>query len=209
MGQLVSATESIGDAAVGGTTYEENVDAAAIDHFIQEEVARGVVDTRRIYIMGWSNGAAMALLYALNRPAIAAAAVYSAPDPFGAFNDPCPQVPVDHGATSNGQLQVFNPHAALMHVRNSCDIGGICPNGINFAKQVGAIGASLDDVILDPDGKRVTACDDTCGTDPMANGAIGVSGSARGLKHHVRWPSESNSMMLDFLKQHSLPADAK
>jgi len=180
----------------------------AADHFISDEIATGNVDTRRVFVMGWSNGAAMGLLYALNRPSIAAAAVYSAPDPFGAFNDPCSQTPVNHAPASNAELQLFNPHAALMHVRNSCDIGGICPNGNLFASQARAVGANVDDVILDPDGNKVSACDDTCGTDPMAKGVVGASGSARGLAHHIRWPAAYNSAMLDFLKQHPL-ASAK
>jgi len=68
-----------GDVKIGNTTWRENADAATIDHFIATEVATGNVDTNRIYVSGWSNGAAMGLLYAVNRPNIAAAAVYSAP----------------------------------------------------------------------------------------------------------------------------------
>ncbi len=187
-----------GDVTVGGTTYKENVDAATIDHFIQEETATGEVEPSRIYLTGWSNGAAMALLYALNRQSIAAAAVYSAPDPFGAFNDPCPQTPVPRAPSSNSQLQIFNPHIPLMHVRNSCDIGGICPNGDVFASQMRSIGISLDDVILDPDGKPVSACDQSCGTSPMAAGEVGTSGTLRGVLHHVRWPSASNPRLFEF-----------
>ena len=37
----------------------ENADAATIDHFIAAEVTTENVDTRRIYVSGWSNGAAM------------------------------------------------------------------------------------------------------------------------------------------------------
>jgi len=66
-----------GDVAISGATWKENPDAAAIDHFVDEEVGTGKVDRKRIYVMGWSNGAAMAILYALERPQIAAAAVYS------------------------------------------------------------------------------------------------------------------------------------
>src|SRR5208282_2123727 len=83
-----------GDVKTGDTIWRENADAATIDHFIAVEVATGKVDTARIYISGWSNGSAMGILYAVNRPNIAAAAVYSSPSPFGAFNDPCPQRPV-------------------------------------------------------------------------------------------------------------------
>ena len=176
---------------------------------VQDEIATGEVDPTRVYLTGWSNGAAMALLYALNRQSIAATEVYSAPDPFGAINDPCPQTPVPRAPTSNGQVQIFNPRIPLMHVRNSCDIGGICPNGNTFAAQMRSIGVSLDDVILDPDGKPVTSCDDSCGTSPMANGEVGVSGTWRGFVHHARWPSASNMQMFEFMKQHPLPPAGK
>jgi predicted esterase len=198
-----------GDVTLAATTYKENVDAAAIDHFIQDETATGEVDPARIYLSGWSNGAAMALLYGLNRQSVAAAAVYSAPDPFGAFNDPCPQTPVPRAPSSNAQVQIFNPHIPLMHVRNSCDIGGICPNGNNFALQMRSIGVSLDDVILDPDGKPVTSCDDTCGTSPMAAGDTSLSGTWRGVAHHLGWPKASNAQMFEFMKQHPLAPPGK
>src|SRR5271168_1205642 len=129
-----------GDVTVAGVVYHENQDTAAIDHFVNESVASGKVDRSRIYVMGWSNGAAMAMLYALNRPWIAAAAVYSAPDPFAAFTDICSQIPVVAAPGGIGQLQVFNPHVPLMHVRNDCDIGGICPNGNRFASRIRTMG---------------------------------------------------------------------
>ncbi len=198
-----------GEVTIATASYQENVDAAAVDHFIQDEVATGEVDSARIYLTGWSNGAAMALLYALNRQSIAAAAVYSAPDPFGAFNDPCPQTPVARAPTSNAQVRIFNPRIPLMHVRNSCDIGGICPNGNTFALQMRSIGVSVDDVILDPDGRRVSECDDTCGTSPMATREIGANGAWRGLVHHLRWSSAWNPQIFDFMKQHPLPTAAK
>lgn len=198
-----------GKVTVAGTIYAENVDAAAIDHFMQDEVATGEVDPARIYLTGWSNGAAMAILYALNRQSIAAAAVYSAPDPFGALTDPCPQTPVPRPPTSNAEAQIVNPRIALMHLRNSCDIGGICPNGNVFAQQMRSIGVSLDDVILDSDGKVAVGCDDSCGTSPLASGAVGITGTMRGFAHHVRWPSAQNARLFAFMKNHPLAAPAK
>jgi predicted esterase len=196
-----------GDVTVGGTVYPENVDAATIDHFISEMHATGKVDSRRIYLTGWSNGAAMAMLYAMNRPWVAAAAVYSAPNPFGAFSDACPQIPVALEATGNGQLRVFNPHVPLMHVRNACDIGGICPNARMFAARFRMMGGRIDDVVVNPSGAKATACDRTCGTDEMADGDIGRLALLRGLIHHMRWPKTWNDSMLAFLKQHPLKAD--
>src|SRR5271170_1474616 len=107
-----------GDVKIGGTIYRENVDAAAIDHFIAEEEAGGKVDANRIYMTGWSNGAAMAYLYALNRPRIAAVAVYSAPDPFGALDDSCPQTPVTQPPRNDGEIQIFNPGVPTLQVHS-------------------------------------------------------------------------------------------
>jgi poly(3-hydroxybutyrate) depolymerase len=85
-------------------------------------VATGKVDTSRIYVTGWSNGSAMAVLYALSRPEIAAVAVYSAPNPFGAFDDPCPQTPTFKKPTSTTEVRVFNRGLPAYHVHNDCDI---------------------------------------------------------------------------------------
>jgi predicted esterase len=197
-----------GDQTFDGATYPENVDATTIDHFVAQVVARGGVDTGRIYLMGWSNGAAMAVLYALNRSWVAAAAVYSAPDPFSAFFDLCSQVPVVGDPNGVGQIRVFNPRVPIMHVRNDCDIGGICPNGTRFAERIRAMGGNIDDVILNSSENRVTSCDQSCGTDMMGDGQIEKTGEVRGLVHHVRWPKEWNERMLSFLAGHSITAPA-
>src|SRR5262249_43646546 len=131
-----------------------------------------------------------------------AAAVYSAPDPFAAFTDPCPQTPVAHAPASNRELQVFNPKVPVMHVHNSCDIGGICPNGVAFAALMPTLGNPIEDVIIDADGKRDDRCDPACGTNPNGGGEISTSGSLRGLKHHLAWPYAWTDRMLEFLKNH-------
>ncbi len=196
-----------GAAIVEGTSYQENVDASSIDHFVAQMVDSGKVDTRRIYLMGSSNGAAMALLYAMNRPWVAAAAVYSAPDPLGAFFDICSQTPVSATPSGYGQLRVVNPMVAMMHVRNDCDIGGICPNASRFASRVRAMGANIEDIVLDSSGNSVPRCDETCGADQMADGQIASVPALRGLLRHMRWPRAWNENMLAFLKRHSLPGE--
>ncbi len=195
-----------GDVKIGDTTWRENTDAATIDHFIAAEVATGKVDTARIYVSGWSNGAAMGYLYAVNRPNIAAAAVYSAPNPFGALGDPCPQRPVAGAPANDKQIQIFNPVARTMHVHNACDVGGICPNGEQMASELNALGVVVDDVILDNRHSRVSSCTDSCGTDPDApeKSNATVMGSIIGLGNHTRWPKEWTTTMLDFFRQHPL-----
>ena len=197
-----------GDVTVGKGLYRENVDAAAIDHFVAQEVAGGKVDPARIYITRWSNGAAMAILYALNRPTIAAAAVYTAPDPFGAFHDPCPQTPVKGPAANDAQIQIFNPGVPTMHLHNSCDIAGICPNGERMAQQLAAAGVSVRDTIIDFSGKQVNQCTLSCGASESGASTPGSDplGFSVGLVEHGRWPKKWTPVMLDFMRAHSLDA---
>lgn len=198
--------EPAGDAKRDDTIYRENVDAAAIDHFVIQAAASGKVNTRRIYVTGWSNGAAMALLYALNRPNVAAAAIYSAPDPFGAFNDPCPQAPVAVTPTGDRQIQIANPLVPVMHVRNRCDVAGICPNGERLGAELRAAGVSLKDVIIDGSGKQVAACSAWCGSNPDGdmNPLRNPLGWTVGIAHHGRWPGGWTRPMLGFLRAHPL-----
>jgi len=195
-----------GAVKIGKAVYPENVDAAAIDHFIAEAARTGKVDTRHIYVTGWSNGAAMGLLYALNRPNVAAVAVYSGPDPFGALSDPCRQKPISGAPAKNAEVRIYNPRVPVMYVHNACDIAGICPNTEKLTAELRLAGVKVEDVIVDSDGKRVDACMDWCGADP--NGGLTLLHNPRGwlvgLHHHGRWPSEWTPAMLDFFRAHPL-----
>ncbi len=67
-----------------------NPDVAAADAFIDAVVLEGIVDASRIYVMGWSNGAFFAQLYAIARHTtttpegnrVASASVFAAASPF-------------------------------------------------------------------------------------------------------------------------------
>jgi len=192
------------DSTFGAMTYRENVDVAAIDHFVDAELATGKVDTRRIYVTGWSNGAAMGVLYALNRKRVAAAAVYTAPNPFEAFDDPCAQLPVGRAPRSDGEIRVANPRLALYHVHNACDIAGICPNGELMRAQLRHVHARVTDVIIDGSQQQVAACDPGCGTNPDANMSFqdDPRGFTEGTQNHTRWPDQWTASMLDFFRRH-------
>jgi poly(3-hydroxybutyrate) depolymerase len=195
-----------GDVKIGETSWRENADAAAIDHFIAARIAAGGVDADRIYVTGWSNGAAMGILYALNRPNIAAVAVYSGPNPFGALSDSCPQRPVAGPLASDGEIKLYNPAIPTMHLHNSCDIGGICPNDELLRNQLTSAGVSVDDVILDWRRRRVSFCNDWCGTDPNGQSDLIANpiGATAGGLNHARWPMEWTPAMLEFFRQHPL-----
>jgi hypothetical protein len=187
---------------VGGISYPENVDAAMIDHFISVVQATGTVLTDKTFVSGWSNGSAMSYIYALNRPSVTSIAVYSAPDPFQAFNDPCPQTPVEDHPASNAEILVPNPKIQAYQVHNSCDIAGICPNSEMIISQVATIGANPDvDVIINSLKQQVGFCDPLCGTDP--NGSTSsIPGTSLGTLNHIEWPLTWTEPMLDFLAAH-------
>jgi hypothetical protein len=115
-------------------------------------------------------------------------------------------VPVRDAPASNAQLRIFNPAARIMHVHNSCDVGGICPNGEQLATQLNAAGVIVDDLIIDNHHSKVLSCTDSCGTDPRApeKSTASVTGSVIGLGNHVRWPKEWMTTMLDYFRQHPL-----
>ena len=190
-----------GDVSISGQTYRENVDAATIDHFASQVTSSGIVKSDQIYISGWSNGAAMGYLYGLSRPSVAAIGVYSAPDPFGAFNDPCPQSPVFKRPASITEIRVYNPGVPTMHVHNDCDIAGICPNGEYLKGQLEGIGIGTDDTIINQLTLQVPSCMEACGTNPDGdpNNTLAVS---LGTANHVRWPADWLAAMLEFFHEH-------
>jgi predicted esterase len=200
-----------GTRRVNGGDYPENVDAATIDHFIAEELATGKVDEKRIYVMGWSNGSAMGILYALNRPNVAAAAVYSAPDPLAAFNDPCEQTPVAGAPKNDTELQVLNPGVPIFHVHNSCDVAGLCPNGLRMESRLTAAGVPFKGLIIDDLKRPTEACEAICGTDPNATPAgltdptgylTNLPGYTLGTMNHLTWPYSYTDQMFEFLRTH-------
>jgi poly(3-hydroxybutyrate) depolymerase len=193
---------SPGTVKVAGQSYPENVDAATIDHFIGVVQATGTVLLNKTFVSGWSNGSAMSYIYALNRPSVNSIAVYSAPDPFHAFNDPCPQTPVTGHPSSIAQIQVPNPEIKAYQVHNSCDIAGLCPNSELIVDQVGAIGANPDDDVIINDLKfEVGFCDPLCGTDPDGT-STSLPGITLGSLNHIEWPQTWTEPMLEFLATH-------
>lgn len=197
---------------VNGEYYPLNLDAAAIDHYIAEVLKTGKVDESRVYMMGWSNGAGLAMLYAMNRGHIAAAAVYSAPNPFDALSDPCGQKPVGVSPRDDSEVQVFNPGVPLFHVINNCDIYSICPTGVRLHDTLLTTGAASSVFqIIDSSQASVEECLASCGTDPRGTDYTDLTQlpvsliGAYGTLLHARWPRQRTEDMFSFLRDHPLP----
>jgi predicted esterase len=199
---------SPGNEVVAGAVFPENVDAATIDHFIQQQIATSSVDTNRIYLVGWSNGAAMSFLYGANRGNIAAAAVYSAPDPFGALEDPCQQTPVSRPPTSLQQIQLSAAGIPTFQVHNACDIAGICPNSHLIAGQLQAAGGTINLETIIDGGIVVSACDSACGTNTNGDPTNALAATI-GTSNHTTWPVSQTPEMLQFLQEHPLSTRPK
>ncbi|HSW14994.1 MAG TPA: hypothetical protein VLI06_19260 [Solimonas sp.] len=197
---------------VNGSEFPINVDAAAIDHFASEVIATGKVDLDRVYVVGYSNGASMGILYALNRSHVAAAAVYSAPSPFAYSNDPCKQDAVRSFPGDDTQHQVSHPGVPIMHIYNACDAGGSCPNSVAMQAQLQAAGVTdIHDVIIDGSQTQVAACDAACGTNPQGDYGnpqdpsgyfANPMGFTLGVVNHGRWPSNWTDEMFAYLRAH-------
>ena len=165
-----------------------NVDAQAMDYFI-DQVVRNFTDARvdraRIFMSGWSNGASMALEYALNTPGIAAAAVYSAPDPYRDYKDACAQEP---------SPQYFTP---ILDLHNQCDIINICVTGKDFIDKLNSGYANrltAKIVIIDSFLKLASTCNLGC------TSIVGLGGL-----QHARWPKPYNEKaFFAFFRNHSL-----
>lgn len=161
----------------------DNLDALAIDHFIDEVVATGRVDPSRIYVFGWSNGAYMATLYGVWRSErIAAIAQYAGADPWS--RTPCP-IPI-----------TYRRQVPLVLLRNLCDALVPCATTSAWITTLTEQGWPFTAYSLDLHGNITTAsspCESHCNR-------------IKGLYAHCRWPRKpALEAMLHSLKQHTLP----
>lgn len=160
----------------------ENLDALAIDHFIDEAVATGDIDTSRIYVFGWSNGAYTAMLYANWRgDRIAAIGQFAGADPWS--RTPCP---VAVQATRR---------VPLVLLRNLCDLLVPCPTTSSWIDELTAQAWPFESHNLDPAGAITTATE-----------CLSPCSETEGLFDHIRWPDTAAlETLLDFLRLHPLP----
>jgi poly(3-hydroxybutyrate) depolymerase len=162
----------------------QNLDALAIDHFLDAAVATGRVDASRIYLFGWSNGAYMAALYGNWRSdRIAAIGQYAGADPWS--RQPCPVA------------DQVTRQVPLVLLRNLCDAAVTCSTTSSWIDTLDGLDWPFQPYNLGLQGRIVSphqSCDASCT-------------ELQGIYEHVRWPNRTAlQSMLDFLRKHPLPA---
>jgi pimeloyl-ACP methyl ester carboxylesterase len=200
-------------------TNTENSDLKYYDHLLDSFVTEGIVDPKRIYVMGWSNGGFMAQLYALARfttptPGgnhVAAAVAFGAADPFNNTTiDQRPSCQLDPYPTSKVPIYL---------IQRSCDAACACspkqmalfstPPGYVSLEWVRALQNKVRNPnavqqLIDDRGNPTQVCDDGLQ-------CLSRRGILRGLINHARWPDgvadrggrDWEVDMLTFLKRNS------
>lgn len=150
-----------------------------IDTAIALAKDRVPVDARRVFMSGWSNGAAMAMFYALNTDGIAGTSVYSAPDHRDSQN-PCTQVPRPKAATPTQDIY------------NYCDLFGISKTGKYFYDDLRKRGPRLpvSFLVVDTLTTELKSRDGDAKCDPVCQSVCGLT---EGTIAHQCWPQTRNS----------------
>lgn len=196
-----------------------NPDVANVDAIIDGLVAEGVVDTRRIYIAGWSNGGFFAQLYGVARHRtptpggnrVAAVFGYTAADPFNnAIEGLEPSCQLDPYPTSPVPIKLISRACDII----ACDAdqaehlsdagmtitpGAVVEPWLDTLRDV--VGADARWTIVDGLGNRTSRCraPALC---PLATASL----------NHIRWPDgvadgSGNDYELDvlwFFRSHPL-----
>ncbi len=162
---------------------DDNLDADAIDNFLDQVISTGKVDTSRIYVFGWSNGAYMTVLYSTWRSSrIAAMGQYAGANPWA--RSPCP-IPIS-----------YTRQVPLFLMRNLCDALVPCETTNEWIDTLTARNWPFKYHNLNSLG--VITLNDSCSTNPGCSGDEGIA-------EHMRWPRKTSlELMLEYFRFHPL-----
>lgn len=197
-----------------------NPDIDHLDRWIDELVDTSKVDRNRIYLMGWGNGGFFAQMYAITRHQtpthggnrIAAAAVYSAGDPFNNTDETQrPSCQLDPYPTSRVPIMLIGracdtvacdeaQFAQLVELEPSLSVPGYIASIWEDDLFLKVRNTDVERLLIGDKGVMSIRCDVDCDVE-------------RAVTNHLRWPdgvADRGSMdyepiMLDFLRDHPLP----
>jgi poly(3-hydroxybutyrate) depolymerase len=197
-----------------------NPDVDSLDRFIDALSASGLVDRHRIYVTGWSNGGFFAQMYAIARhetptpggQRVAAAAVYSAADPFNNIR---------FGQEPSCRLGSYpRSTVPILLVGRACDTIACDAPQAEFLRNHGALAVpgyevdswvhDLGKLVADSNITRLTvnasgAASEVCKHPPACSTSLAVA-------NHEHWPNgiadksgvDHELAMLDFMREHAL-----
>lgn len=158
-----------------GYTGPDNVDLAIVDQFLDQLIARGLVDRSRIYAAGMSAGGHMAATYAMMRAdRVAAFATFAADGPPATWACPGPPPPG-------------------MVLYRACDGVVPCESVERWLRARDAQGAETPYLRLGEDRREEPHC-----------ALKKKCGEQKGLIHHNRWPRGREADLLRFFAGHAL-----
>ncbi len=201
-----------------------NPDIAFLDRLIDGLVASGSVDSRRIYLTGWSNGAFFAQLYGIarhERPTpggnrVASVAVFSGADPFaGIRQDEAPSCELVPYPTSRLPIFLIGRACDLVACDRQQQEAWDLPLPPNPGQIVSEWVEDLATKVVDPNVERVIVdgrgvVTDHCTPPPYCTLSVATL-------NHLRWPDgvadgsglDHEVEMLRFLRNHPLPSNAR
>ena len=156
-----------------------NVDVAAVDHFIGEIAARGLVDARRVYTLGASYGGQMAATYAMMRPDRIAA--------FGAYAADAPRA----------VWSCAGPPPPGIIVYRACDGFFSCESVERWLRARDSVAAETAWLRLGVQGEEEPSC-------AVKNKCTPLKSEG----NHRRWPKTREIDVLKFFARHALGASA-
>jgi poly(3-hydroxybutyrate) depolymerase len=192
-----------------------NPDVADLDHLIDTLVAGGTINPARVYVMGWSNGAFFAQLYAIARYTVAtpggnhvaAVVAFAGADPFAdaTGNDTSCRL-ATYPRSTVPVLLIHRACDALVPCSESQAIKHGVVSGYAIEPWIAQLEASAGvddpnviDMIFDGQGGLVANCT-----------AAALCTQAIGTLNHLRWPDgvadgsglDREPALLTFLKNH-------
>lgn len=159
---------------------EGNVDVTLVDQLVEDLRKRGLVDPRRVYSIGESDGGRMAATYAMWRAdKVAAFAAFASDAPPAAWT--CSDTP---------------PPPALLLYR-ACDAVTACDDVEGWARAREKMSAETVSIRLGEGTQEELHC-------ALKN----KCSKAKGTANHERWPKGREEDILRFFSKHALSSDA-
>jgi hypothetical protein len=186
-----------------------NSDISFVDHIIDTLVAEGVVDRKRIYVMGWSNGARFSGLYSILRHEqttpggnlVAAVANYSGGDPYASFDYSMPECELSKLPSSTIPYFMISRRCDLIACDTQTDLKLLPGNVVEpWIKSLRSeIGAEVTWLKIDNLGNPSSSC-----------ASADYCTETQALFGHLQWPDgvddkggiDHEPNMLQFLADH-------